>query len=153
MSAQIDSVTHYGRMAEQHLDAVVGIEQAVHAHPWTRGNFLDSMNAGYHCWVAHRAATLVAYGVVMIGANEAHLLNLSVATGWQRQGIGNDLTRFFVKLARDYGAEKIYLEVRPTNAAARALYAAQGFSEIGIRCDYYPSRDGREDAVIMEMKL
>lgn len=153
MSAQIDSVTLYGRMGEPDLDDVVGIEQAVHAHPWTRGNFSDSLTAGYHCWVAHRHAALVGYGVVMIGAGEAHLLNLSVAPAWQRQGIGSELTRFFVKLARDYGAQKIYLEVRPTNAAARALYAAHGFSEIGVRRDYYPSREGREDAVIMELQL
>lgn len=153
MSAQIDSITLYGRMGEAHLDGVVGIEETVHVHPWTRRNFSDSITAGYHCWVAHRDAALVGYGVMMIGAGEAHLLNLSVARGWQRRGIGNELTRFFVKLARDYGAEKIYLEVRPTNAAARGLYAAHGFSEIGVRRDYYPARDGREDAVIMELPL
>jgi ribosomal-protein-alanine N-acetyltransferase len=140
-------------MAEAHLDDIVTIEHAVHIHPWSRGNFADSISAGYHCWVAHRYSTLVGYGVVMIGAGEAHLLNLSVAAAWQRQGIGAELTRFFVKLSRDYGAEKIYLEVRPSNVAARALYTAQGFSEIGLRRDYYPVEGGREDAVIMELEL
>jgi ribosomal-protein-alanine N-acetyltransferase len=140
-------------MAEPHLDEVVRIEHAVHIHPWSRGNFADSISAGYHCWVAHRDSALVGYGVVMIGAGEAHLLNLSVAPPWQRQGIGAELTRFFVKLSRDYGAEKIYLEVRPSNTIARALYLAQGFAEIGVRRDYYPAQDGREDAVIMELCL
>ena len=152
MSAQIDSTT-YNRMAEPELDEIVAIEQAVHIHPWTRGNFEDSMSAGYHCWVARRARSLVGYGVVVIAADEAHLLNLSVAPGWQRKGIGSELTGFFVKLARDYGAEKIYLEVRPSNTAARALYAGHGFTEIGLRRDYYPSASGREDAVIMELEL
>ena len=153
MSAQIDSTTTYHRMAEGELDDVVDIERAVHVHPWTRGNFSDSLNAGYHCWVASREGALVGYGVLVIAAEEAHLLNLSVAPGWQRKGIGADLTRFFLKLARDYGAEKIYLEVRPSNAAARALYAGHGFAEIGLRRDYYPSPSGREDAVIMELEL
>ena len=153
MSAQIASVTTYGRMSDRELDAVVAIEHAVHAHPWTRGNFADSISAGYHCWVAHRDSVLVGYGVVMIAAGEAHLLNLSVAGKWQRRGIGTELTRFFLKLARDYGAEKIYLEVRPSNAAARALYAAHGFAEVGVRRDYYPAGQAREDAVIMELEL
>jgi ribosomal-protein-alanine N-acetyltransferase len=153
MSARIDSDTTYGRMAEPHLDQVVLIEHAVHIHPWSRGNFADSIAAGYHCWVAHRDSALVGYGVVMIGAGEAHLLNLSVAPKWQRQGIGAELTRFFVKLSRDYGAETIYLEVRPSNTIARSLYLGQGFAEIGVRRDYYPAQDGREDAVIMELRL
>jgi ribosomal-protein-alanine N-acetyltransferase len=153
MSAQIGNETIYARMAEPHLDEIVSIESIVHIHPWSRGNFADSITAGYHCWVAHRDSALVGYGVVMIGAGEAHLLNLSVAPNWQRQGVGAELTRFFVKLARDYGAGKIYLEVRPSNVAARALYAAQGFAEIGVRRDYYPVSGGREDAVIMELPL
>ena len=153
MSAQLGETTLYARMDERDLDAVVAIEESVHAHPWTRGNFADSLAAGYHCWVARRHRELVAYFVVMIAAGEAHLLNLSVAGGWQRRGIGTELARFAVQLARDYGAASIYLEVRPSNAAARALYAAEAFSEIGVRPDYYPAGEGREDAVIMERKL
>jgi ribosomal-protein-alanine N-acetyltransferase len=153
MSAQLDNATTYVRMGEPHLDEIVAIEQAVHVHPWTRGNFADSISAGYHCWVAHRGGALSGYGVVTIGAGEAHLLNLSVAPGWQRRGVGTELTRFFMRLARDYGAEKIFLEVRPSNAAARALYAAEGFAEVGVRRGYYPAPDGREDAVVMELAL
>jgi ribosomal-protein-alanine N-acetyltransferase len=153
MSAQLDSATRYVRMDAAHLDAVVAVEERVHLHPWTRGNFADSIAAGYHCWVAHRHGALVGYGVVMIAAGEAHLLNLSVASEWQRRGVGAELTRFFVRLASDHGAARIFLEVRPSNAAARALYAVHGFSEIGVRRDYYPAPDGREDAVIMELAL
>lgn len=153
MSAQLDSATRYARMDEAHLNEVVAIEERVHLHPWTRGNFADSIAAGYHCWVAHRHGALVGYGVVMIAAGEAHLLNLSVASEWQRRGIGAELTRFFVRLAGDYGAARIFLEVRPSNTAARALYAVHGFTEIGVRRDYYPAPGGREDAVIMELAL
>lgn len=140
-------------MAAADLETVVGIEEAVHGHPWTRGNFTDSISAGYHCWVVMRGRQLAGYGVLMIAADEAHLLNLSVAPDCQRRGIGTELTRFFVKLARDCGADKIYLEVRPSNAAARALYAENGFAEIGVRRDYYPTPEGREDAVVMELAL
>ena len=153
MSAQIDSVTTYRRMEERDLDIVATIEATVHMHPWTRGNFSDSVEAGYHCWVAERQRRVVGYGVILVAADEAHLLNLSVAAAWQRRGIGTELTRFFVKLARDYGAEKIFLEVRPSNTPAIALYTRNGFSEIGRRRDYYPTTDGREDAVIMELAL
>jgi ribosomal-protein-alanine N-acetyltransferase len=153
MSAQVDSITTYRRMADADLDYVVEIEQAVHVHPWTRGNFADSISAGYDCWIVTRGRELVGYGVVMVAAGEAHLLNLSVAPEHHRHGIGSELTRFFAGLARDHGADKIYLEVRPSNAAARALYAGHGFVEIGVRRDYYPTGEGREDAVIMERSL
>ena len=153
MSARLAETTFYARMSESDLDQVVAIEQAVHAHPWTRGNFADSLGAGYHCWSARRDGELVGYVIVMIAAGEAHLLNLSVAGAWQRRGIGTELTRFVVKLARDYGAATIYLEVRPSNAAARALYAVEGFAEVGVRPGYYPAGDGREDAVIMERRI
>lgn len=153
MSAQLDSVTRYAQMSEAHLGAVVAIEEAVHQHPWTHGNFADSIAAGYHCWVAHREGALVGYGVVMVAAGEAHLLNLSVDAAWHRQHIGSELTRFFIQLARDYGADRLYLEVRPSNGPARALYAAHGFEQIGVRRDYYPAAEGREDAVIMELDL
>ena len=89
----------------------------------------------------------------MAAVGEAHLLNLSVAQAWQRRGVGAELTRFFMKLAQDHGAETIYLEVRPSNAAARALYAAHGFSQVGLRKDYYPAVAGREDAIVMERRL
>ncbi len=153
MSAQIDSITTYRRMEQRDLDIVTAIETEVHAHPWSRGNFADSLAAGYHCWVVERSREVVGYGVITTAVGEAHLLNLSVALAWQRQGIGSELTGFFIKLARDYGAGKIFLEVRPSNVAARALYAQRGFAEIGRRRDYYPSNGGREDAVIMELGI
>jgi ribosomal-protein-alanine N-acetyltransferase len=153
MSARLASVTTYRRMGDADLASVVAIESAVHAHPWTHMNFADSLGAGYHCWIAEREGQLVGYGIVLVGAGEAHLLNLSVALEWQRRGIGTELTHFFAKLARDYGAEKIFLEVRPSNSAARALYASSGFGEIGVRRGYYPAAEGREDALVMEMRL
>jgi ribosomal-protein-alanine N-acetyltransferase len=140
-------------MTAADLDAVLKIEQAVYPYPWTSGNFTDSLAAGYHCWIVECAGEMVGYTVVMIAADEAHLLNLSVAAGWQRRGIGRELLAFVTKLARDYGAARILLEVRPTNHAALALYAAAGFSRIAVRRGYYPGGDAREDAIVLERLL
>jgi ribosomal-protein-alanine N-acetyltransferase len=153
MSAQLDTLPKYRRMTAADLDAVLEIEQAVYPHPWTRGNFSDSLAAGYHCWIVECAGEVAGYSVVMIAAGEAHLLNLSVAARWQRRGIGRELLAFVTKLARDYGAARVLLEVRPTNHAALALYAAAGFSRVALRRDYYPAADAREDAIVLERVL
>lgn len=153
MSARLDILPNYRRMTVRDLDAVTAIESAIYPYPWTRGNFSDSLDAGYHCWIVECGGAVVGYSVVMIAAGEAHLLNLSVAAGWRRRGLGTELLRFIIKLARDYAAGKIYLEVRPSNTAARALYGRAGFAEIAVRRGYYPAGAGREDAVVMELVL
>lgn len=140
-------------MVADDLDAIAAIEGAIYPHPWTRGNFADSLAAGYHCWVIECAGTVAGYMVTMIAAGEAHLLNLSVAAPWQRRGIGREALGFTTRLARDYGAAKMLLEVRPSNMAAIALYAAAGFSELAVRRGYYPASEGREDAVVMQLDL
>ena len=153
MSARLDTLPRYRRMAARDLGTVVAIEEAIYPHPWTPGNFSDSLAAGYHCWIAECGGEIAAYLVVAIAAEEAHLLNLSVAAPWQRRGLGRELLVFALRLARDYSAGKILLEVRPSNVAARALYAAAGFAEIGVRRDYYPAGEGREDAVVLQLSL
>lgn len=140
-------------MTASDLDAVAEIERAAYPHPWTRGNFSDSLEAGYHCWIVERGGATAGYTVVMIAAGQAHLLNLTVDAAWQGQGLGRELLNFVLKLARDYDAQRIFLEVRPSNTAARGLYAAAGFSEIAVRRGYYPAGTGREDAIVLELPL
>ena len=153
MSALLDNLPLYRRMTADDLDTVIAIENEIYPHPWTRGNFSDSLNAGYHCWIMELAGETVGYSVVMIAAGEMHLLNLSIVAAWQRRGLGREMLKFLLKLARDFLAHKIYLEVRPSNLAGRRLYAGAGFSEIATRRDYYPDGRGREDAVILELEL
>lgn len=153
MSARLDTAPRYRRMTTRDLDIVMVIEQAIYSQPWTRGNFSDSLAAGYHCWIAECGDMVVGYSVVMIAAGEAHLLNLSVAAQWQRRGLGSELLRFMLGLARDCAVARIYLEVRPSNTAALALYTQAGFARIGVRRGYYPARGGSEDAVVMEFVL
>jgi len=153
MSAVLDTAPRYRRMSNGDLDAVMAIENAVYPHPWTRGNFRDSLDAGYHCWIVECGGGIAGYCVVMTAAGEAHLLNLSIAAAWQRRGLGTALLHFVIKLARDFAAERILLEVRPSNAAGRALYASAGFREIGRRRGYYPDGANREDALVLEYAL
>jgi ribosomal-protein-alanine N-acetyltransferase len=153
MSAQIDTLPRYRRMLAADLDVIAAIERAAYPHPWTRGNFSDSLEAGYHGWVLECGGEIAGYTMVMIAASEAHLLNLTVGAPWQRRGLGRSLLAFVVKLARDYGAKAILLEVRPSNSAARALYASAGFSEIAVRRGYYPHGAAREDAILLELSL
>lgn len=153
MSAQLDNLPRYRRMTADDLDTVMSIENEVYPHPWTRGNFRDSLAAGYHCQVMELASEIAGYSVVSIAAGEAHLLNLSIAAQWQRRGLGREMLRFMIKLARDCCVHKIFLEVRPSNLAGRALYADAGFIEVAARRGYYPGPIGREDAVIMELAL
>lgn len=153
MSAQLDIHPLYRRMTAGDIDVVMGIEDRIYTHPWTRGNFVDSVNAGHHCWLSELRGTVVGYAVAVIAADEAHLLNLSVAAEWHRRGFGAELLRFMLKLVQDYGAQRVLLEVRPTNAAARGLYAHAGFNQIGVRRGYYPAQAGREDALVLERVL
>jgi len=153
VSAQLDMLPRYRRMTAADLEAVMAIEEAVYPCPWTRGNFTDSLAAGYHCWIVECGGEMAGYTVVTVAAGEAHLLNLSVAAPWQRRGIGRELLGFVLRLARDHGAAKILLEVRPSNSAALSLYATAGFAEIALRRGYYPAGDAREDAVVMQLEL
>ena len=153
MSALLDTLPRYRRMTAGDLGAVVAIEESIYAHPWTPRNFSDSLTAGYHCWIVECACGIAGYTVVAVAADEAHLLNLSIAGPLQRRGLGRGLLSFVLKLARDYAARSILLEVRASNVAALALYAAAGFAEIGVRKGYYPDGGGREDALVLRTEL
>jgi ribosomal-protein-alanine N-acetyltransferase len=139
-------------MREDDLDEVVAIEKAIYEYPWTRGNFADSLHAGYTCRTWRIGPDLVGYFVLMTGAGEAHLLNLSVAAAWQRQGHGSTLLRE-AALAAKQGAATLFLEVRPSNRAAQELYKRFGFKKVAVRRDYYPANGGREDALVLTLPL
>jgi len=153
MSAQLDNLSDLRPMRAADLDRVMEVEPTLYAHPWTRGNFDDSIKSGYSCRVLECGGVLAGYGVLMIGVREAHLLNLSVATAWQRRGFGRMLLEHFVQVARAGDAAQLLLEVRPSNGAARRLYVEFGFREITLRRGYYPSGRGREDAILMGIAL
>ncbi len=140
-------------LTEDDLPAVLTIEQAIYEFPWTAGNFRDSLRAGYSCWAAFENDVLIGYAVLMLAAGEAHLLNLSIAAAEQRRGHGARLLGQVIRIARDYGARVLFLEVRPSNLPAQRLYAAHGFHQIGVRRGYYPAKGGREDALVLSLPL
>jgi len=141
-------------MRLEDLPEVLAVEQAAYEFPWTRGNFVDSLQAGHSAWTMRDAGgALIAYAVVMIALDEAHLLNLTVAPPCQRFGFGWRMLEAMAENARSYGARTMLLEVRPSNPAARKMYERYGFVRIGIRRGYYPAREGREDAIVMRVTL
>jgi [ribosomal protein S18]-alanine N-acetyltransferase len=135
------------------VDAVLRIEQQVHSHPWTRGNFNDALATGNICKVYEAANGIVGYAVLMPALDEVHLLDISIASAHQRTGLGEKLLNDMLLLARELKFERAILEVRRSNLAANALYSKTGFSEIGVRRGYYPADNAREDAIVMEYKL
>jgi ribosomal-protein-alanine N-acetyltransferase len=152
MNAQMAPAVVFLPMREADLDEVMVIEAVQYPFPWTRGNFLDSLNAKYLAWTL-RSGRMVAYAVVMIVLDEAHLLNLTVARDCERMGHGWSLLDRMAQVARDEGASSMLLEVRPSNDNALRLYRRYGFVAIGRRPAYYPAHGGREDAVVMRVAL
>lgn len=141
-------------MRPQDLAGILAIEQAAYEFPWTHGNFIDSLRAGHSAWTMRDSGgSLIAYAVLMLVLDEAHLLNLTVAPACQRFGFGWRMLEAMAENARSYGARTMLLEVRPSNEAAQKMYARYGFVRIGTRRGYYPARDGREDAIVMRLAL
>jgi len=153
MSAVLKDVPRLSPMTERDLDEVVAIENAIYSHPWTRGNFGDSLHARYECRTWRLGGQLVGYFVLMVAAGEAHLLNLSVRASEQRSGHGSALLREAAAIARRLGARSLFLEVRPSNHAAQALYRRFGFRNVAVRRGYYPAHTGREDALVLTLAL
>lgn len=144
----------FSPMHEEDLDWVVENEQELHAFPWTAGNFSDSLQAGYGAWVMWQGAERIAYAVMLTVVDEAHLLNISVARRSQGAGVGSALMEHLFGEARRTGATQFFLEVRPSNEPALALYQRHGFVSVGRRKNYYPASDGaREDAIVMRRDL
>ncbi|MFV1921693.1 MAG: ribosomal protein S18-alanine N-acetyltransferase [Methylotenera sp.] len=142
---------YYRPMLESDLDAVVDIELTIYSHPWTRGNFVDSLQAGYHAWVMMREEEVIGYAVMMIVLDEVQLLNLSVAQPYQKQGLGSALLKQVLTQAKALDARYVFLEVRASNVSAIALYQKMGFGKVSVRKGYYPLAQGREDAIIMRL--
>ena len=153
MSAVLKPTAVLVPMREQDLAQVMAIESALYTHPWTRGNFADSLRAAYECRTYRLQGELIGYFVLLAAAGEAHLLNLSIAELHQRRGYGTALLNQATALARKLGAKNVFLEVRPSNRAAQELYYRYGFRKIAVRRDYYPARSGREDALVLSLAL
>jgi ribosomal-protein-alanine N-acetyltransferase len=149
-------------MTPADVDEVLAIEQTVQAYPWTRGNFMDALSSGYVCSVdaeelvggqPEQGGKIRSYAVLMPVLEEAELLNIGVAMGQQRKGLGRAMLSAMLDEACARNIIRVFLEVRASNAAALALYGSAGFVRIGVRRGYYPNAGGGEDAVTMACEL
>jgi len=155
-------------MTEADLDTVVEVEKTAYTHPWSRKHFSDSLRSGYPAVLLLGEAlpgeavhpgradgrVLLGYLVAMPGVDEVHLLNITVAPAQQRQGWARFMLDALVLWSRGQCAQWLWLEVRHSNAPARALYQRYGFAQVGLRRGYYPAgQRAREDAVVMSLNL
>ena len=134
------------------LDEIMKVERSAHSHPWRLSSFQDCLKGRQKCWLAFHQNQLVGYVVVTHGGGDAELLNLVVAPGFQRKGIGRLLLNHALELVKDK-ADMLFLEVRVSNHKAIELYSREGFFEVGHRKNYYPTNNGHEDALLMARQL
>ena len=153
MSAVLKPGTSLRPMTEDDVDQVMAIETAIYDFPWTRGIFQDCLSVGYCCWIYEEQDEIRAYGVMSVAASEAHILTIVVRSSDQQRGLGRQMLSHLLRLASQRKVKTMLLEVRPSNDPAIHLYQSIGFSEVGIRKDYYPDKNGREDALVMGLDL
>lgn len=137
----------------QDVPLIFEIERRAYPFPWTEQILLDCVRVGYSGWVTEHNETIVGYCIMSIAAGEAHVLNLCVDPSHQGKGLGRQMLAHAIEDARQHQVETLFLEVRTSNAPAIHLYHDMGFNEIGRRRNYYPSHNGREDALMFALTL
>ncbi len=141
-------LVRFRAMAPTDVPGVGLVERASYTFPWSEGIFRDCLRVGYLCRVAECEGQVVAYGVVAMGAGEAHILNLCVGEAMRGRGVGRQMLNLLLDRARQAGMTEVFLEVRPSNVLAIALYQSVGFVQVGRRKAYYQAVGGREDALV-----
>ena len=135
------------------IPGVAAVEKASYQFPWSEGIFRDCLRVGYLCRVAECDGEVVAYGIVAMGAGEAHVLNICVGEQMRGRGIGRQMLMLLLERSSQAGMQDVFLEVRPTNMHAIALYQSVGFIVVGRRRGYYQAVDGREDALVLKLSI
>ena len=140
-------------MTETDVNAVVALERASYQFPWSEGIFRDCLRVGYTCRVVTSDNRVIGYGVMSVGAGEAHILNLCIDAAFRCQGIGRRMLDYLLDKGAAAGMAEAFLEVRPSNTAAIRLYLSLGFDQVGMRRGYYQAVGGREDAAVLKLAL
>jgi ribosomal-protein-alanine N-acetyltransferase len=144
---------HIRPMAESDVAEVVTIERSSYQFPWSEGIFRDCLRVGYVCRVVTVGKQVIGYGVMSVGAGEAHILNLCVGGAYRSQGLGKRLLEYLLERGAAAGMAEAFLEVRPSNTIAIRLYLSLGFEQVGTRRGYYQAVGGREDAAVLKLPL
>ena len=140
-------------MMEIDLPEIAAVELRSYAFPWSENIFRDCLRVGYTCRALDLSGRVIGYGVMSVGAGEAHILNVCVRDEFRNLGFGRRLLEHLLERAAAAGVAEAFLEVRPSNLAAIRLYQRLGFEQIGIRRGYYQAPDGREDAIVLKRDL
>ncbi|TNE74147.1 MAG: ribosomal-protein-alanine N-acetyltransferase [Gammaproteobacteria bacterium] len=141
------------RLVPEDLPMVLDIERQGYSFPWSESVFRDCFRDNYRLWALVSGECLTGYAVVAYMFDEAHLLNICISPKIRGAGAGRLLLRHLLAESSRDGMEQMILEVRVSNDVASALYLSEGFSEIGVRPNYYPAADGREDARVMALAV
>ncbi len=140
-------------MNELDIPMVVTIERSAYQFPWSEGIFRDCLRVGYVCRVIDAGGDMGGYGIMSVGAGEAHILNVCIREEYRGCGYARKMLLYLMKRARAAGMYEAFLEVRPSNTAAARLYHSMGFEQVGIRRGYYQATGGREDAAVLRRML
>lgn len=140
-------------MHELDVPVIVAIERAAYQFPWSEGIFRDCLRVGYVCRVVDVGGELAGYGIMSVGAGEAHILNVCIRDEYRCRGFARKILLYLLDRARTAGMYEAFLEVRPSNIAAARLYHSLGFEQVGVRRGYYQATVGREDAAVLRRIL
>jgi ribosomal-protein-alanine N-acetyltransferase len=140
-------------MHELDVPVVVAIERAAYQFPWSEGIFRDCLRVGYVCRLIEVGPEIAGYGIMSIGAGEAHILNVCVREDYRCRGLARQMLLYLIERARIAGMFEAFLEVRPSNIIAARLYHSMGFEQVGVRRGYYQATNGREDAAVLRRLL
>ena len=140
-------------MHELDVPVIVAIERAAYQFPWSEGIFRDCLRVGYVCRVVDVGGDPAGYGIMSVGAGEAHILNVCIRDEYRGRGFARKLLLHLLERARSSGMREAFLEVRPSNTAAARLYHSMGFEQVGMRRGYYQATVGREDAAVLRRVL
>jgi len=140
-------------MHEFDIPVIAAIEKAAYQFPWSEGIFRDCLRVGYVCRVLDVGGELGGYGIMSVGAGEAHILNVCIREQFRSRGFARKVMVYLLERARAAGMSEAFLEVRPSNVAAARLYHSLGFEQVGIRRGYYQASVGREDAAVLRRVL
>ncbi|MCW8929120.1 MAG: ribosomal protein S18-alanine N-acetyltransferase [Gammaproteobacteria bacterium] len=141
------------KMTEFDLEPVMAIENEAYDFPWTTGIMSDCLRVGYQCFVYELDDEIRGYLIFSTVLDEVHLLNICIDPYYQNKGYGHSLLKWLMNHVRDLGSKTLYLEVRASNYVAIHLYETMGFNELGVRSNYYPAKNGKEDAQLFACEL
>lgn len=140
-------------MLEADVRSIIDIERSAYPFPWSEGIFRDCIRVGYTCRVLDLDGQVIGYGVMSVGAGEAHILNLCVREEFRSVGFGRRLLGYMLDRGAAAGMTEAFLEVRPSNLSAIRLYTSMGFEQVGVRRGYYQAAAGREDAAVLRLVI